>query len=156
MGMDVYGLKPKNSDGEYFRANVWYWHPLWGCLEHLYPNLTSKVEHAHENSGDGLNAKDSLTLSKLLKKDLDNNVIEQYITEYYSYINNLEKKDCTYCEGTGIRIWHQELADPISKTCNVCNGTLQVAPSQSWYHMDLNLMKQFQVFLENCGGFQIC
>ena len=25
MGMDVYGRKPKNKTGEYFRANIWSW-----------------------------------------------------------------------------------------------------------------------------------
>ncbi|QOR55575.1 MAG: hypothetical protein UMS36scaffold28_65 [Phage 59_13] len=29
MGMDVYGVKPKSKQGEYFRNNVWSWRPLW-------------------------------------------------------------------------------------------------------------------------------
>lgn len=156
MGMDVYGSKPKNEQGNYFRANVWYWHPLWDCLENLYPNITSKVKYPHENSGDGLNAKDSLTLSKLLKKDLDNNVVQNYITKYYEYINSLDKIDCSYCDGLGVREFQQLLGDPITKPCNSCNGTLKVNHHLTWYNMDLDLIKEFQVFLENCGGFQIC
>ena len=44
MGMDVYGTKPKNETGEYFRANVWYWHPLWDCLDKLHPNICGKCD----------------------------------------------------------------------------------------------------------------
>ncbi len=29
MGMDITGLKPTNSVGEYFYNTVWYWIPLW-------------------------------------------------------------------------------------------------------------------------------
>lgn len=28
MGMDLYGKKPLNPVGEYFRNNVWWWRPL--------------------------------------------------------------------------------------------------------------------------------
>lgn len=29
MSFDLYGVKPMNEKGEYFRNNVWYWRPLW-------------------------------------------------------------------------------------------------------------------------------
>ena len=155
MGMDVYGSKPKCEEGIYFRSNVWYWHPLWACLEDLYPNITSKVPDAHSNSGDGLGPKDSITLAKLLKTDLDNGIIEKYIESYKQAVAALPQLDCPYCDGLGVRTWQQELAEPITKTCNACNGTLKVAPHDASYYMDLDLMKEFQVFLQNCGGFQI-
>lgn len=156
MGMDVYGIKPKNEKGQYFRANVWYWHPLWNCLEHLHPKLCGKVEEAHSNSGDGLGAADSVTLSKLLKKDIESGVIEQYITDYYQYVNSLPLEDCRYCDSLGVRTWEQVDGPPITKPCNVCNGTLKVKPLAAGYHMDFELMCEFQQFLENCGGFRIC
>lgn len=155
MGMDVYGQNPKNKQGEYFRANVWYWHPLWDCLEQLHPKLCQKVEFPHENSGDGLNAINSLALSKLLKKDLENGTIEKYIKQYYDGLNQIPLEDCSFCEGKGNRDWDQEDGSVLTKPCNACNGTLKVKSFVCHYHMDLELMKEFQVFLENCGGFQI-
>jgi NAD-dependent SIR2 family protein deacetylase len=155
MGMDVYGRKPKNEQGEYFRANVWYWHPLWTCLDDLHPTICAKCESPHDNSGDGLNARDSLTLSKLLKKDLEKGIIEEYISQYYAHINSLPLEDCKYCEGTGNRDWDQDDGTVTTQQCNSCNGTLKVTSHIAWYHMDLELMKEFQIFLENCGGFNI-
>ena len=156
MGMDVYGLKPKNTEGEYFRANVWYWHPLWDCLENLHPIICQKVEYPHDNSGDGLNARDSKVLADLLKKDILDGTIETYIKNYYEQISTLPLEDCQYCDNKGTRNWDQLDGTVLTKQCNVCNGTLKVKPSATWYHMDLEVMKEFQKFLENCGGFQIC
>ncbi len=155
MGMDVYGNNPKNESGKYFRANVWYWHPLWDCIDNLHPVIAKKCESPHDNSGSGLNSRDSLALSKLLKKDLDKGVIEKYIADYNDHINSLPLEDCSYCDGLGTRDWDQEDGTVLTKQCNACQGTLKVASFATYYRMDLNLMKEFQVFLENCGGFQI-
>lgn len=155
MGMDVYGKKPKNDNGEYFRSNVWYWRPLWSMIEDLYPALASKVPNAHFNSGDGLNNQDSITLSRLLKKDIESGQIESYIKNYQSQIAEIPKEDCKYCNGLGVRTWDQLGSDPITKTCNACNGTLKVDNILTCYRMDLSLIQEFQKFLENCGGFEI-
>lgn len=155
MGMDVYGKNPKNQQGEYFRANVWYWHPLWDCLETLHPTICQRCESPHDNSGSGLNSKDSLALSKLLRIDLNTGAIEEYIKQYDARIAELPLEDCIYCEGKGTRDWNQENGTVLTKQCNSCQGTLKVKPFISSYHMDLDLMKQFQIFLENCGGFEI-
>lgn len=155
MGMDVFGTKPKNKQGEYFRANVWYWHPLWAMCEDLYPNLAGKVENGHVNSGDGLGHKDSLALSKLLKKDLESGKIAQYISDYDQTINSLEKVPCEYCDNTGYRNWNRDGLE-VREVCNACKGELLVNHPATWYHMDHSLVEEFQVFLENCGGFSIC
>jgi hypothetical protein len=65
MGMDVYGRKPKNKSGEYFRANCWSWRPIhWLCYvaknrhEEVtgYDDLISEriMVGMSENSGYGL------------------------------------------------------------------------------------------------------
>jgi len=156
MGMDVYGTKPKNETGEYFRANIWYWHPLWDCLDKLHPNICGKCESPHDNSGSGLNAKDSITLSKLLKKDLEDGTIQSYIDQYKADLDSLPLEDCQYCDGLGVRSWPQDDGTLKASQCNSCNGTLKVSNFSTHYHMDYDLVVEFQQFLENCGGFEIC
>lgn len=173
MGMDVYGKKPTSERGEYFRSNVWYWHPLWGCCEDLYPTIAGKVKNGHDNSGDGLNAPDSLALAKLLKRDIESGVIQKYIQDYMDYLDSLPLEDCQYCQATGKRAWHAEhpaVSQAVKDNpdteinenseyvlvCNSCKGEKKVRNFQTWYPMDLGLMKEFQQFLEDCGGFRIC
>lgn len=154
MGMDVVGLKPKNKTGEYFRANVWYWHPLWSYCEYAHPTIASKVEHAHSNDGGGLNSRDSITLARLLKKDIESGSLQKFIDDYQKELDALPLEDCKYCDEDGNRTW-DENGLTVVKQCNVCSGSKKVEQFSTWYKMDFELMKEFQQFLENCGGFQI-
>ena len=57
MGMDVIGKKPKAEVGQYFRNNVWWWHPLWEYVCEVPPALANRVRYGHSNDGDGLRAR---------------------------------------------------------------------------------------------------
>jgi len=54
MGMDVYGNAPTQKEGEYFRNNIWWWHPLADYIELVAPDEAAACEHWHSNDGDGL------------------------------------------------------------------------------------------------------
>jgi hypothetical protein len=154
MGMDLFGKNAKNKQGDYFRANIWYWRPLWAMIENLYPQYANKVESAYTNDGSGLNHKDSLALSKLINRDLENGSIKKYIEDYTSHINSLPQEDCDYCNQTGFRTWNENGVE-VQKSCNVCHGELKVNSFATNYPMDYDLVVTFQAFLENCRGFQI-
>lgn len=60
MGMDVIGKRPTSKAGEYFRRNVWHWHPLADYIVTIAPDTASSCKRWHTNEGDGLNAKQSV------------------------------------------------------------------------------------------------
>lgn len=150
MGMDVYGRNPSSEKGEYFRNNVWYWHPLWEYCQINHPAICDKVQDGHSNSGDGLNASDSKKLAKLLKKDLESGYVEIYAKDRQKYLDSLEDKKCTYCNGSGIRD-----DEYVQGTCNGCSGKGTVRPFECSYGFIVENVKEFQEFLEDCGGFNI-
>jgi len=177
MGMDVYGSKPKTQKGEYFRNNVWFWHPLWDYCETVSPEITSKVQDAHSNSGDGLDALDSRTLGFAIKKSIEDGTAEKYVSDYYDNISNLPKRVCTCCTpdvNTGLE---QQLSSilsamfsydkygdiPFPKTeqtppnpdCKICNGSGELPNYASSYHITIENISSFSDFLIDCGGFQI-
>ena len=172
MGMDVYGKKPTNEVGEYFRRNVWGWHPLWEYVENQHPEIAELVEHAHSNSGDGLNKSDSIKLAKLLMADFTNGKVDEYVAERNKALAELPFEDCRICEGTGIRTdalgiesgWpERELAPDISiivgrtkGSCNACSGIGKRENFATSYYLEADDVKEFAEFLENCGGFEIC
>ena len=156
MGMDVYGKDPVDDSGVYFRANDWYWHPLWGMIEDLYPDIAGKVPNAHYNDGDGLNKKDSLTLANLMKSDLESGKLDQYVNKYEEQRSNIPKLPCHYCNETGQRIWPQEDGSALQKECNSCKGTALMDDFDSHYPMHIDVVKEFITFVENSGGFNIC
>lgn len=155
MGMDVYGTNPSDQKGEYFRANVWFWRPLWGLVEDLYSEYAEKVPNAHYNDGDGLNSEDSYALALLFKRDIENGTLESYVDEYEKARSSIPKEPCSYCSQTGHRLWPQDDGSVLQKLCNVCQGSLEVDNFASHYPMHIEVVKEFQQFLEHCGGFQI-
>lgn len=152
MGMDVYGRKPKNKEGEYFRANVWYWHPLWQYCEDLHPTLANsvKVPYAHSNDGSGLKSIDAANLGKFIFKDIETGIAQSYIQKRNEDLEALPLLDCIYCDKTGTRIW-----DDGPKVCNGCNGTGKTKSFETHYYLELEVLKEFANFLVNSGGFNI-
>jgi len=158
MGMDVYGRKPKNKKGEYFRNNVWFWHPLWSYCEINYPVITSKCKEGHSNSGDGLNAGDAKKLAKLIEKDLANGRAAKYEKEYKEWQESLVKETCTVCSGSKI-IKFKSSQDGVEleqeRPCGNCDENGLAEPWGLNYPFSLDNLKEWQEFLDNCGGFNI-
>jgi hypothetical protein len=94
MGMDVFGLKPKTEKGEYFRNNVWWWHPLWTYCCYTCPELANKVESGHDNSGDGLDAVDSRRLGFLIQESITTGAAQEYVDEYNKDTATLPDEPC--------------------------------------------------------------
>jgi len=89
MGMDVYGRKPKNKKGEYFRNNVWWWHPLWHYCETVHHDIAQKVEDGHSNSGHGLDASDAYKLGIKLRQDYTSGLALEYEKRYMMDLDQL-------------------------------------------------------------------
>lgn len=154
MGMDVYGKKPKSEKGKYFRNNLWHWRPLWGYCQHVAPEITAQVKYAQSNDGDGLNAHASKMLAKVLREELAAGRTEQFAKEYQEWQDSLPDKVCWICEGTGKRKKPPEIG-PGRLKCNGCDGKGKVRPDETHYPFDVENVKEFADFLQDCGGFEI-
>jgi hypothetical protein len=170
MGMDVYGTKPKNETGEYFRRNVWGWRGLWDyCLDTF--EIVADV-NGHDNNGDGLNAEKSAILAEQMKADIASGAAQDYITARNHKLASLERLTCEWCDGTGIRTdevgmfqdmptreLSPEMAMLTGRTHGFCNGCSGEGKKDNWetnYQFDLEDIKEFAEFIENSGGFKIC
>lgn len=171
MGMDVMGKKPVSETGEYFRASVWGWHPLWDLIEDKFSEQASKVENAHYNSGGGLNGKDSKILSSKIIDAIKTGKMQEWIDEDNAYKDALPRRACHCCDGAGIRTdevgvkagqpsreLDPNVAEKVGRKrgwCNGCNGLGDDQHREAYYRLDLELMQEFGEFLYDCGGFNI-
>jgi len=165
MGMDVYGKKPTGyiddseddaASGHYFRANVWLWRPLWGYIEHAYPEIASRVPDAQFNDGDGLNARDSKILAKKILNDLANGRVDQYIDDRNASIKAMPDVACEICNGEGVRNDNHAVKNGFAGAeCAGCKGKGDRRPWDESYWLDKNAVEEFALFLKNCGGFEI-
>ena len=172
MGMDVYGKNAKNETGEYFRRNVWGWHPLWEYCENVHPELVESVEHGHSNDGDGLDEDGALALANALRSDIEDGTVDEYISARNKVLSELERPTCELCEGTGIRsdeigvqfgMPERELSPEMAiltgrthGSCNACNGEGKKDHWATHYSVDKQDISEFADFLANSGGFEIC
>jgi len=153
MGFDVFGKKPMNETGEYFRNNVWGWRPLWDYIFYRLEVLSEEdYVEGHHNGGHEINKEKALRIAASLKQKIESGEMEEYIQAYTKYLDELTAETCEICEGSG---W-QELPDSNNLLkCLNCFGTGKVEPFEINYPMDLENMKDFAEFCENSGGFEI-
>lgn len=172
MGMDVYGLNPKNEKGEYFRNNVWWWRPLADYICETHPHIAEKCEHWHSNDGDGLDEDNSIALALALLDDIKEGKVEAYERSYNLWRASLPREACNLCDCTGIRndkvgedmgMPTKELSPEVQiltgRTHGWCNACQGVGTTESWlssYPFSSENVAEFAEFLRNCGGFQIC
>ena len=126
MGMDVYGINPKADNGDYFRANVWYWRPLWQCVEYFCNDILSKedIENGKMNNAYEYNERLAKQISDRLEEAVKNKKIHEFEKERNEYISNIEDK--------------------------------QDREFYSSYKFDVDFVMDFAKFCEQSGGFSIC
>lgn len=164
MGMDVYGKNPTAEVGEYFRRNVWGWHPLWDLASVLAPDLIDDelLKTGHYNDGAGMDADGAKALAKRLRESLDNGVATSHVDQFQAGKKALPDEKCDLCDETGAR------TDAVGKKYgfdkpNGCNGCRNDTESPPGYHrpfvtaydVDLGDVMEFAAFLEESGGFEI-
>lgn len=167
MGMDVYG-----KSGNYFRNNVWWWHPLWDYCLAVAPHIAGKVESGHYNDGDGLDGDDARALSEVLRNAVATGATAEYKRKYDEHLASLPREKCDLCDGTGIRTdkvgrsmgmpekaLDEATAIAVGRThgwCNACNGEGQKDAWATNYPFSVENVGEFADFLSECDGFQIC
>ena len=157
MGMDVFGKAPTSEAGKYFRNNVWWWRPLADLCQALAPDVCEGCAHWHSNDGDGLDENRSLALAFVLEARLADGTIARLLTERDQRLEAMPDEACSLCEGKGRRsdelaVQHGWDKDP----CNACEGKGTVRPWETHYPQDEDNVREFAVFLKDCGGFEIC
>jgi len=149
MGMDVIGQNPTNKEGEYFRNNVWWWHPLADYCVEIAPEITARCEYWHYNDGDGLNGRDAAALADTLQAEIDSGRCETYAKIREAELSALPNEACDICDGTGIR-------KPVpERVARASNGSGSVRPYQCEYPFAVENVREFITFLRGCGGFAI-
>ena len=152
MGMDVFGRKATSADGEYFRRNVWGWHPLATLCEDLAPEITSACQHWHSNDGDGLDAVKATELADRLEELVANGAIAAYVKHRDEALASLPDEACSQCDGTGRR---RDTPDSAATVCKQCSGRATKRPFVTYYCLDAADVTEWISFLRSCGGFNI-
>lgn len=162
MGIDVFGIKPKSKAGEYFRANVWHWRPLADCIMTVARDTASPCKDWHSNDGDGLNAKQSVELVRILRDEVASGRGAKYVHRHNAILASMPDEKCPICEGTDKTPWEARteyfVARDLTKIrpCGHCKSTGRARPWATLYHLEVRNIEEFASFLNDCRGFVIC
>ncbi|WP_313024460.1 hypothetical protein [Pseudomonas lopnurensis] len=154
MGMDVFGQSPVSERGEYFRNNIWWWHPLWEYCERLAPDLIPSNNLGHSNDGWGLDGPASLELANRLAAALATGAVEQYANDYAGLLAAFPDEPCTTCTGKRAEPPHTGTGTG-TLPCNGCEGSGRRPRFETHYPFSAENVREFEAFLRDCGGFSI-
>ncbi|NTV13461.1 MAG: hypothetical protein HGA96_05960 [Desulfobulbaceae bacterium] len=149
MGFDVFGTKPKNKNGEYFRNNVWYWYPLWDYIFSI--GLLKNKEHRQGQYNNGLFIKNKKAklISRSIFKHIQNGATDRYVNKYLTQRDSLPDERCSICNGRGTEA-------ETDKICSCCDGKGLVPNHGRNNQITKENIEEFAKFCESSGGFQIC
>ena len=172
MGMDLFGIKPTEKEGEHFRNNVWWWRPLAEFVQINYSDIADKCKCWQTNDGDGLDEDDAKKLAERIEQDLVVGRVRLYEEARQIALASLDREPCKWCNSTGIRTDQTgvDMGFPTEAlpaetailtgrthgTCNACGG---IGTTEHWelsYRFNEENVAEFLTFLKSCGGFQIC
>ncbi|NQT07296.1 MAG: hypothetical protein HQ575_07140 [Candidatus Omnitrophica bacterium] len=136
MSFDLVGVKCKNRKGEYFRANIWWWPPLWNYVcEHCKDILAPKqIEDGHYNSFVFIEEEQARIMADRLETLMLEGKIKQHEKEYvFDTLRNSNKGS-------------YKTAIDIAKALNY--------PARA-FKFNAEVVKEFIEFAKNSGGFVI-
>ena len=134
MGFDVYGKKPKNKKGEYFRNNVWWWRRLWQFVCAICPDLIKQeeVESGQMNNGQAFSAVRAVAIATRIDKAINTGTATVWKKEIDKEIKKIKKHNKKKKSGDKGFIWGAE------------------------YPFTIQNLKNFSKFCRSSGGFEIC
>ena len=180
MGFDLYGMKPEktekpdapdfvndeegtkayfawqeNTEGAYFRNNVWYWRPLWNFICSICDDILTDNDMENGTFNDGhkiCKTKAKKIAARLRKIDGD---LNDHQIGHKRFMDDMPNEDCDICDGTGKRKKAPEVGAGDVK-CNGCDGNGTKRPYETNYPFYADYVRAFGKFCEKSGGFEIC
>lgn len=160
MGFDLYGTKMRNAPvnydnpekGQYFRANVWSWRPLWDLTCQIGSDILSQrdVEAGSFNDGHLISEAKSIELADRFSVMISLGHHCDLVEKHNATMDALPLELCEHCSGTG-----QRDDEYVQGECNGCNGNGKKETVASFYRMYPDHIEEYETFLRHSGGFEI-
>ena len=162
MGFDLYGMNATSKEeGDYFRANVWWWRPLWQYVSITCEDILTEndMERGSYNDGHRISKTKANRIASRLKIADKNGEIMKYELEYKKYLKSLPEEECHICNGEGMRndeIGKEARNKNSAYTCNGCDGQGVTSNFNTHYPFESEEVMRFAEFCKESGGFEIC
>lgn len=147
MGFDVFGRAARSEKGEYFRNNIWWWHPL---AEYVLDNVSiperDRLEW-HSNGGYEISDESARMIAERLHDLIAAGDVAEFSRAREKLLAELPDESCFVCDGSG---------RTDAGTCTVCEGNGHMRPWVTNYPFSVENVVEFATFCRESGGFVIC
>ena len=133
MGMDVYGRQPTSEAGEYFRANIWSWRPIYSLMLELCQDLLDHDTLRSMAYNNGAGPSDAATCRRMADR------FDQWLKAHPE----------------GHTVYVEREAAYESVILNMLEQLGVRAASDPTYDVRSEQLARWVLFLRHCGGFEV-
>jgi hypothetical protein len=133
MGMDVYGKQPTSEVGEYFRANIWSWRPIYSLVLQLCEDLLDDETLRLMAQNDGAGPSDAATCNKMADR------FEQWLKTNRDGHTVYVEREAAYESGV----------------LSALEGLGATVANDPTYDVSAEHLAEWVLFLRHCGGFEV-
>ena len=148
MGFDLYGTRLEGravnydspAKGEYFRASVWTWAPLWDLTCHIASDILTDEDMSagRYNGGHFIDAKKSVAIAARFTSMITSGEHDTLVNTHNASLDALPLEECRHCSGTG------ERNDEYCKgQCNAFDGFGASSSVETFYLMYSDMITEF-------------
>ena len=165
MGFDLYGNKPENEKGDYFRNNVWWWRRLADYVCEYTGVVSEKdKEQWQYNDGHEVSKEEAIQIANQLEHLIKTGHAQKYAEQV--------RKEIEVAEATNEKV--EKIFDQLKAKVEEATGKTNLAPAEypkefkeEWdktyelrdsrasYPFNINNVKEFIQFCRNSNGFRI-
>lgn len=134
MGMDISGKNPSSEEGEYFRAAIWSWLPIYDLVCRLCSDLLDHQTLESMSYNDGAGPNDQETCTKMAFR------FDRWMKHYGS--------------GHEVQLgWRFEVET--HRLLRAEEAEEKGVATEAAYHTSDEHLKDWVEFLRHCGGFEV-
>jgi len=149
----------EKQSGTYFRSNVWYWRPVVEFFREYADDILTEDDFVglSQNSGHTIVGEKFNLLKDRLKLAVEEGYALRWVQDYNGKIAQLPDEECHCCDGRGVLDSPPMFADmdTWNGDCHVCNGSGVVQNFGRNYPGDIELLEEFNDFMQNNEGFEV-
>ena len=170
MGFDLHGINVKGERGDYFRANVWGWRPIWSFVCEVCPDILTEEDFKRGQYNDNhlIEEDRAKDIAKRLREKMD--LAKERQKKYESEAPNKDKFN-TMLENAATFIF-EKISKPKTPLIT-CPGDMQIHDPENYerweklthynnlkfdemsYPINAEYIEEFANFAEQSGGFRI-